>query len=206
VILSSNGKAAYFFVDPIEESKGSAGVRGTKCFHDGEHFWEVTLLEPASGTSLMVGIGTRKAILHLSDYKYMDLIGMDENSWGLTYKGNLWHAASCQKSYCEPFYEAGTVIGVHLNLYTGTLAFYRNGKNLGVAFTGLNQVTEPLYPMISSTAAITEMQLGVTSCRYLTLQEKCFITVTKALKRKADVDSLPLPVSVKRHLCDLRQT
>ena len=52
------------------------GVRGSKGFLDGEHYWEVTFLEPATGSSVMVGVGTKKAALHLDDYQYVDLIGL----------------------------------------------------------------------------------------------------------------------------------
>ena len=69
----------------------------------------------------------------------MFISGKDNQSWGLTYKGTIWHNGVSHK-YCEPFYEPKTVIGCHLNLYDGTLTFYKNGQNLGVAFRGLNRV------------------------------------------------------------------
>lgn len=53
----------------------SVGVRGTEGFSDGEHYWEVTFLEPPTGTSVMVGVGTKKAALHLDNYQYVDLLG-----------------------------------------------------------------------------------------------------------------------------------
>lgn len=51
------------------------GVRGSKGFLDGEHFWEIIFLEPPAGTSVMVGVGTKKALLHTNNYQYVDLIG-----------------------------------------------------------------------------------------------------------------------------------
>ena len=61
--------------------------------------------------------------------------GMDDQSWGLSYKGTIWHNGKHQR-YCEPFFDTNTKIGMLLNLYTGTLTFYKNGVNLGVAFRG----------------------------------------------------------------------
>lgn len=67
------------------------------------------------------------------------LKGMDSESWGLSYKGYIWHNGKSRK-YTEPFYDTNTVIGILLDLSAGTLSFYRNGVNLGDAFTGLGQV------------------------------------------------------------------
>lgn len=64
---------------------------------------------------------------------------MDGESWGLSYKGFLWHKGKSRK-YTEAFYDKNTVIGVLLDLNSGTLSFYRNGISLGLAFTGLDMV------------------------------------------------------------------
>lgn len=71
------------------------------------------------------------------------LKGIDSESWGLSYKGFIWHNGRSRK-YTEPFYDKNTVIGILLDLSAGTLTFYRNGINLGVAFTGLKQVIKML--------------------------------------------------------------
>ena len=88
--------------------------------------------------------------------------GMDEQSWGLCYKGTLWHGGVC-RPYTQQFIEANTLIGVYLNLYEGTLTYFKNGQCLGVAFHGLNKLNEPLFPLISSTAEDTEMEVGTTA-------------------------------------------
>ena len=55
------------------------GVRGSQGFTDGEHYWEVKFTEPPSGTSVMVGICTNKAMLHSDDQiKHANLLGMNK--------------------------------------------------------------------------------------------------------------------------------
>ena len=128
---------------------------------------------------------------------------MDSESWGLSYKGTVWHNGKAKK-YCEPFYAQSTLIGVHLDLYTGKLSFYKNGVNMGVAFEGLNKVNECLYPIISSTATNTEMEVGVQCCRHLSLQEKCLLAVFRNLRNKTDIQSLPLPPLIKEEITLLK--
>lgn len=202
VELSSNYEAAYFYIDPVNESTGTVAVRGTKGFAEGEHYWEIIFLEPPVGTSVMVGVGTRKALLKSKRYQYINLIGQDKESWGLSYKGQIWHNG-VSKQYCEPFFDSATVIGVLLNLYRGSLTFYKNGVSLGEAFTGLHAGNESLYPLISSTATETELELGVRTCRYLTLQEKCFSQIRNSLRSVDYVDNLPLPNIMKNQLREL---
>ncbi|XP_057187688.1 SPRY domain-containing SOCS box protein 3 isoform X2 [Triplophysa rosa] len=134
--LSPCRQSVYFHVSPLLDSQGTAGVRGTKGFTHGEHYWEIEFLEPPYGCSVMVGVGTQNALLHTGDKRFINLIGMDSESWGLSYKGFIWHNGRSRK-YTEPFYDKNTVIGILLDLSAGTLTFYRNGVNLGVAFTGL---------------------------------------------------------------------
>ena len=126
---------------------------------------------------------------------------MDQHSWGLSYKGTLWHDGVCHP-YTQRFIEANTVIGVHLNMYEGTLTYYKNGQCLGVAFRGLNNLNEPLFPLISSTAEDTEMEVVKQSCRYLTLEQKCRLVIARTLRQVNDVNELPLPPVMKKQISD----
>lgn len=74
---------------------------------------------------------------------------------------------------------------------------------MGVAFTGLNNVSSSLYPIVSSTASETELGLGVQYCRYLTLQEKCLQTIKRHLDYDDSVESLPLPKVLKSSLKEI---
>ncbi|XP_075694019.1 SPRY domain-containing SOCS box protein 3-like isoform X1 [Rhinoderma darwinii] len=196
VELSHGRQEVYFHTDPVMESSGTAGVRGDTGFLQGEHYWEIEFMEPPSGLSVMVGVGTCRAPLCAGSFQYLNLLGLDADSWGLSYKGKIWHAGS-SKPYTEPFYEEGTVIGVHLNMEGGTLTFYKDRQSLGLAFTGLHKVQLPLFPMVSSTSPGTELALGLRCCTLPTLEERCLSTLARNLTRKDSTDLLPLPAVVR---------
>ena len=66
-----------------------------------------------------------------------------------------------------------TTIGIYFDGLKGTLTYYKDGVSLGTAFEGLTQGElgdEPLYPIVCSTAAKTEMALGVMKREFLSLQ------------------------------------
>merc|ERR1711944_116874 len=46
-------------------SNGTAGVRGTRVLNHGRYYWELNISERVFGTSMMFGIGTEKARLHV---------------------------------------------------------------------------------------------------------------------------------------------
>ncbi|XP_013385695.1 SPRY domain-containing SOCS box protein 3 [Lingula anatina] len=204
VVLSTDNTEAYFFIDAIKGSTGTAGVRGTQGFSEGEYYWEVKFLEAACGNSIMIGVGTASATLHMGNGKYVDLLGQDVNSWGLSFRGTVHHNGQSRK-YCDPFFSSGTVIGVYLNLYTGILSFYKNSEHLGMAFTNLNNVKKPLYPMISANTPESELGLVASYHHYLSLEQKCFWTVHDCLSNAKDVDSLMLPNVMKNNLREMWQ-
>ena len=129
-------------------------------------------------------------------------VGSDCYGWGLSYKGFLWHNGQ-KVRFCAPFYAENTVIGFHLNLYEGQLTIYKDGVCLGVAAEGLHLLNEQVFPAASSTSIETEVELGCTTFKHLSLQEKCFLNIARSVKRKADVDVLPLPHLMKRYLLSM---
>ncbi|XP_036391765.1 SPRY domain-containing SOCS box protein 3 [Megalops cyprinoides] len=147
----------------------------------------------------MVGLGTNKALLHTGDFQFINLLGMDRESWGLSYKGSLWHGGKSRK-YTEPFYDKMTVIGVLLNLHAGTLRFYKNGISLGLAFSGLDKVGVPLYPLVSSTAPETEVLLGLRTSRLASLREHCLHTIANSLDPCIPLNAIPLPTTLRDQL------
>lgn len=89
---------------------------------------------------MMFGIGTKKARLHVNSF--INLLGEDDNGWGLSHKGLLWHG-SVGLHYTKKFKEnEATTIGLLFDGITGTLSYYKDGEYLGVAFWGLNEVIQ----------------------------------------------------------------
>ena len=72
-------------------------------------------------------------------------VGSDREGWGYLANKAIWHNKGKMCTYGELFRE-GDRIGVSLDMDCGTIAFSRNGKDLGVAVEGL---TGDLYPAFS---------------------------------------------------------
>ena len=74
-------------------SNGTAGVRGTRVLRrDRRHYWEVNVSQRIFGTSMMFGVGTGRCRLHVD--AFVNMLGEDGRSWGLSHKGYLWHAGT----------------------------------------------------------------------------------------------------------------
>ena len=74
--------------------------------------------------------------------------------------------------------------------------------NLGVAFSGLEKVEEPLYPIICSTAAKTEMALGVTKREFVSIQDMCRAVILRSLNHEDQIEQLELPKTLKRFISE----
>ncbi|XP_076008266.1 SPRY domain-containing SOCS box protein 3 [Genypterus blacodes] len=150
--LSCDDRKASFHSD---YSCGTAAIRGTKALTDGQHFWEIKMTSPVYGTDMMVGVGTSEVNMEKFRYSFGSLLGLEEDSWGLSYKGLLHHRGEKVKFSSQ--FGQGSIIGVHLDTWHGTLTFYKNRHCIGVAATRLRN--KKLYPMICSTAAKSSMKV-----------------------------------------------
>ncbi|KAM8730142.1 SPRY domain-containing SOCS box protein 3 [Acanthopagrus schlegelii] len=163
--LSCDNRKVSFHSD---YSCGTAAIRGNKELADGQHFWEVKMTSPVYGTDMMVGVGTSEVNLEKFKYSFGSLLGHDEDSWGLSYTGHLQHKGDKVKFSSR--FGQGSIIGVHLDTWHGTLTFYKNRHCIGVAATRLQN--KKFYPMVSSTAAKSSMKViracyTPTSLKYL---------------------------------------
>eukprot|EP00096_Caligus_rogercresseyi_P013155 TRINITY_DN5824_c0_g2_i2.p1 TRINITY_DN5824_c0_g2~~TRINITY_DN5824_c0_g2_i2.p1 ORF type:complete len:150 (+),score=37.41 TRINITY_DN5824_c0_g2_i2:40-489(+) len=70
-------------------SNGTGGVRGTRVLNRGRYYWEIAMSQRIFGTSMMIGIGTSKARVHVDGF--IDMIGEDDQSWGLSHRGFIFH-------------------------------------------------------------------------------------------------------------------
>ncbi|KAK3590404.1 hypothetical protein CHS0354_008754 [Potamilus streckersoni] len=188
----NRGETAHFHPN---WSNGTAAVRGTRRLNYGRHYWEIKVSQRIFGTSMMFGVGTKKARLHVD--AFVNLLGEDGESWGLSHKGLIWHNAKCMQ-YCNPFREnESTVIGILFDWNNGTLSYYKDGEDMGVAFEGLNRCQDSLYPIVCSTAAKTEMTLGKRRRSFFNLQDRCRATIISKLRQENEIDSLPLPNCIR---------
>ena len=83
---------------------------------------------------MMFGVGSKSARTHVD--AFVNMLGEDEHSWGLSHKGYLWHAGNATE-YTRAFKEnVATTVGIFFDGVAGTLTFFKDGKCLGLAFSG----------------------------------------------------------------------
>ena len=170
-------------------------------FQQGHFVFQIRVSSRLFGTSMMFGVATRRARLHADSF--LNLLGEDGESWGLSHKGLAWHGGR-SVAFCPPFAEnVAVTVGVVYDGLHGTLAYYKDGESLGVAFTGLHTLHRDLYPAVCSTAAKTEMTLGVTRRAFLSLQDRCRASIVRrlvAVRSVPGVCRLPLPRLLCRYV------
>ncbi|XP_068982129.1 SPRY domain-containing SOCS box protein 3-like [Bombus flavifrons] len=153
IVLSENNLKVKFHNG---YSYGTAVVRGTNVLEKGRHhYWEVKMLSCIYGTDIMVGVGTSNVNLNSAEDYFCSFLGRDHESFGFSYHGYIQHAG-IKRNYGACFGQ-GSLVGVYLDTWRGTLEFFLNRKPLGIAFTGLKDFA--LYPMVCSTAAHSMMRL-----------------------------------------------
>lgn len=149
---------------------------------------------------MMFGVGTRNVRLHANVFK--NLLGEDAHGWGLSHKGLLWHNGVAY-NYTKRFKEnRETTVGILFDGCDGTLTYYKDGVCLGVAFRGLNRIKEPLYPIVCSTAAKTDMTLVALRRDFVNLQDRCRAEVVKRMRQPADLEQLQLPKPIQEYLAE----
>jgi len=79
----------------------------------------------------MVGFGTEAVNLQSAANKFTSLLGLDSESWGYSYTGNLIHNGVKRK--ISQSFGHGVVIGIHLDMWLGRMSVFRNGKFLGMS-------------------------------------------------------------------------
>ncbi|KAJ8738031.1 hypothetical protein PYW08_000626 [Mythimna loreyi] len=140
-------------------SSGTAVAKGNIALkHNVHYYWEIKMLTQPYGTDIMVGVGTSDVADAVRDYT--TCLGGTENSYGLSYTG-----AICQNGVVVddcPGFCKGTVIGIMVDMFHGTLEFYLNRVPQGILFIDLRR-HKRLHPMVCSTAAQSSMRLTYAS-------------------------------------------
>lgn len=142
-------------------SSGTAVIRGNAPMELNRHYYfEVKMLTEPYGTDIMVGIGSEKLNVSEVLYDYRSLLGGTEESYGISYTG-----AICQNAmvtHDSPGFVKGTLIGVKVDMFQGTLEFFLNREPHGIVVTDLRK-HQILYPMLSSTTAQSSLRLTYAS-------------------------------------------
>lgn len=77
----------------------------------------------------MIGVGSDGVNMNAFSNNFCSMLGVDAESWGLSYIGHIHHANDKQ-DYCARFGK-NAVIGVHLDMWHGTLTFFKDQQSLG---------------------------------------------------------------------------
>jgi SPRY domain-containing SOCS box protein 3 len=77
----------------------------------------------------MIGVGTADVDMNAYHHMFCSLLGSHSNSWGISYTGHAYHKGTAIR-YTNKFGQ-GTIIGVHLDMWRGTLQYYMNRRPLG---------------------------------------------------------------------------
>lgn len=193
VLFSADSKAVCFHSD-CQSCFETDAVRGdTPLKLNAFTYWEVSILnEHLNGTSIQIGIGNKSA--RHNSMGYLNLLGIDKNSYGLTQNGQVWHGNG-SKQFCSAW-GANDRIGCLFNGFNGQLSYYRNGIFLGVAFKDVD-MSESLYPMISSTVAQSAFRLDGVYESFPSLKDLCRKSI---LKEKMDLAGQMLPKHLLSYL------
>lgn len=184
-------------------SVGCSAIRGPRALAKNmEHFFEVEMSPPFHGQARMVGVGTKFALMETIGYNFQPLIGRDSNSWGLNYTGKIRHNGS-EEEYadtgCILESHDPLIIGVLYDAHLGIMSFQVNGKQYGVAFTGIPVLID-IYPMACSTAGNSCITLLRSWSEVASLRCLCRAVIRQQLKNMSQVNALPLPNDLKAYL------
>lgn len=189
---------------------GTTAVLGTRRLNGGHYYWEMQTGPDLHLTStwnvnpfpnelndyMMFGIGTRNARVSSIDTKH--LIGETDQSWGLDNLGQVWHKGQ-KRPYVPPF-GGPSVIGIYFNGIQGTLSFSVDGYCPQIAFEGLNDVKEDLFPMIGSTIYKSELFMIRQKKDYTSLLDMCRSVITKRIVHPNQCRMLELPLELEDYV------
>ncbi|KAK6057641.1 SPRY domain protein [Cooperia oncophora] len=163
---------------------GTAGIRGAKQLTATSIvYWDTRVCQNLFGTSIMFGVGTKHASTRARS-QFVDLLGEDEHSYGISRKGLVRHCG-IEVAVCDPLPYRDCVVGILFDGPGRKISFYRNGEYLCTPFTDID-VSEPLYPMLSSTAQQSRFVIENQACLYVahSLTESALMRVSTSLPQQ----------------------
>jgi hypothetical protein len=132
--LSQEQKSA----EMISEISNWSSLRCTPKISEGRCYWDV-LIEQSTYGSIIIGIVGEG---HFSSNNW---VGGHSKSVGYLNDGSIWRNGSFRKRYGEKFV-SGDVIRVQIDMKSRSITFFKNGKDLGMAF---KRIPEQVYPAFS---------------------------------------------------------
>lgn len=96
----------------------------------------------------MIGIGTSSVDLSSHQYKFASFLGLDNQSWGYSYRGLIQHQGR-MKYYGKKF-SVGCIVGVYVDTFKGHLEFYINRRFVNLVFYFIYNFIRCVFPLHSS--------------------------------------------------------
>ncbi|KAF7275178.1 hypothetical protein GWI33_012109 [Rhynchophorus ferrugineus] len=125
-------------------------IRSLVGFTNGLHCWEIRWPQKQRTPFPIIGVATKEAPLHIEGRA--PVVGANPHSWGIDidtntayHNGESWRYPVLRDPDDEFTFPESIML--LLDMDEGTLSYVANNKNLGVAFTGLNNKT--IYPIIN---------------------------------------------------------
>eukprot|EP01118_Nematostelium_gracile_P010664 TRINITY_DN370_c0_g1_i1.p1 TRINITY_DN370_c0_g1~~TRINITY_DN370_c0_g1_i1.p1 ORF type:complete len:398 (-),score=125.38 TRINITY_DN370_c0_g1_i1:26-1219(-) len=118
-------------------------LKGDVKLRSGKWYYEAKLLTYGQ---MRIGWCTDKCTIQTNTYTG---IGNDNESWG--FDGSCqraWFGTNSSNDRYGEYWANGDIIGTVLDLESKTISFYRNGKDMGVAFSNI-QIGDGVYPAAS---------------------------------------------------------
>lgn len=172
-------------------SQGTTVIRGTQPLQYGmHHYWEIKILSALAGTDIMLGIGTDKVDLLSHRFKFGSVLGLDDQSWGYSYRGLTQHNG--QLKYYGKKFSQGRIIGVYVDMFRGVLEFYLNRRSQGRAYVNIPRDRNVcIYPMVCSTSAKSSLKLINAASFEDSLVFSCMKVISKYPKLLEQVHAIP---------------
>ncbi|KAK2496453.1 LOW QUALITY PROTEIN: hypothetical protein MC885_019778 [Smutsia gigantea] len=178
--------------------------RDCRCGEEDEHFdWVWDDLNKSSAT--LLSCDNRQVDFH-TEYscgtaaiRGTKELGEGQHFWEIKMTSPVYGTDMGDKTSFSSRFGQGSIIGVHLDTWHGTLTFFKNRKCIGVAATRLHN--RKFYPMVCSTAAKSSMKV-IRSCASATsLQFLCCYRLRQLRPDSGDtLEGLPLPPGLKQVL------
>lgn len=142
VILSNNDLTAKI------TTLGSRTVCADVEWTTGVHYFEVHIDNTESTSNIMVGVADKNSV------PYDSFLSHFSRGWAIyAHGGEKYH--NCTSSLYTTGFSTDTTVGVEVNMNDGTLRFFINGINMGIAFSNLTGSVSPAVTLYNIKDQVT---------------------------------------------------